>query len=128
MAITTFTNIDEYIALQEDKYRPRLQEIREFIHSVVPEAVEKISYQICCFELDGLLVGFGAIKNHCSFYLCSGDVGSQFAEELKEFKGTKSAVHLKLELPLPKELLMRIILARVEQNRMKALSKKCKSK
>lgn len=125
---TTFTNFDEYIALQEEKYRPRLQEIREFIHSVVPQAVEKISYQICCFELDGLLVGFGAIRNHCSFYLCSGDIASHFTEELKGYKGTKSAIHLKLDLPLPTELLTQIILARVEQNRIKSLSKKQKSK
>lgn len=37
-------NIDEYIAAQDEKYQPRLKEIREIFRNALPDAEERISY------------------------------------------------------------------------------------
>ena len=37
-------NIDEYIAAQDEKYQPRLKEIREILRNALPDAEERISY------------------------------------------------------------------------------------
>ena len=50
---TGFNSIDEYIAACPEQSQSYVQKIRETIHAVVPDAREKISYQIACFELNG---------------------------------------------------------------------------
>ena len=37
-------NIDEYISAQDEKYQPRLKEIREILRNALPDAEERISY------------------------------------------------------------------------------------
>ena len=65
---TNFKTIDEYIALQPEKVILILEEIRETIRNVIPEAEETISYQIPTFKYYGNLVHFAAYKNHIGFY------------------------------------------------------------
>ena len=64
-----FTSIDEYIAACPEETHERLQEIRAAIKKTAPEAEERISYQIACFELNGKnLIYFAGWKKHVSLY------------------------------------------------------------
>ncbi|MEP6896718.1 MAG: DUF1801 domain-containing protein, partial [Chloroflexota bacterium] len=64
-----FTSVDEYIAACPEQSQSFLQTIRATIKEVAPNAREKISYQIACFELNGKnLVHFAGWKNHVSMY------------------------------------------------------------
>ncbi|MEW5941226.1 MAG: DUF1801 domain-containing protein [Chloroflexota bacterium] len=64
-----FTSIDEYIAAFPEETQEYLQQIRTMIHAAVPEAKEKISYQIAAFELNGKnLIHFAGWKSHVSIY------------------------------------------------------------
>src|SRR6266702_6912568 len=61
--------IDEWLASVNANHRDALQEIREAIHAVTPNAEECISYGIPAFRLNGRsLVFFGAWANHCALY------------------------------------------------------------
>ncbi len=63
---TNFTSIDEYIAACPEQSQKPLQEIRSAVKAVVPEAKEKISYQIGAFELNGKgLLAFAGWKKTC---------------------------------------------------------------
>jgi uncharacterized protein YdhG (YjbR/CyaY superfamily) len=60
--------IDEYLAGVEEPKRSTLQQVREMILEVVPEAEEGISYQLPAFRIRGKVVaGFAAFKNHLSY-------------------------------------------------------------
>ena len=49
--------------------RKALEQLRRTIKSVVPDAVEVISYQMPTFKLNGrMLVSSRAFNEHCSFF------------------------------------------------------------
>ena len=52
----------------------RLEEIRLAVKSVVPEAKERISYNMPSFWFHGNLLYYGAFKNHIGFYPASKTV------------------------------------------------------
>ena len=62
------TTIDEYIAQCPVDVQPFMAKIRAVIKESAPGAVEKISYQMPAFHLNGILVWFAAFKHHIGFY------------------------------------------------------------
>lgn len=112
-------NIDEYIALQPSEFRGILEEMRSIIKSAAPKAEETISYMVPTFKYKGPLVGFGTNKKGCSFYPMSGSILNSYIEELKNYKGTKGAVHFELNKKLPVTLIKKITKQRLKQNEEK---------
>lgn len=112
----TFNTIDDYIDFQNIELRKPLIEIRTFIKSIIPEAEECISYQIPSFKYHGMLVGFGSRKNGISFYFMNANLFTIFKNELDGYRGTKSALHLEIDKPLPIELLSKLIKYRISEN------------
>jgi uncharacterized protein YdhG (YjbR/CyaY superfamily) len=108
--------IDEYIALQPVTHHEILEKMRAIIRSAAPKAEETISYMIACFKYKGLLVGFGATKKGCSFYVMSGTLLNDHKKELKDFSGTKSAIHFDLDKKLPVALIKKLTKERLKQN------------
>jgi uncharacterized protein YdhG (YjbR/CyaY superfamily) len=86
-----------------------VQKIRETIHAVVPDAREKISYQIGTFELNGKnLIGFAGWKNHVSIYpIPSGSAA--FNREVAKYTAGKGTLKFPLDKPLPLKLIVRIV-------------------
>jgi uncharacterized protein YdhG (YjbR/CyaY superfamily) len=59
--------IDEYIQDFPAEIQTVLEELRATVKKVVPEAKEKIGYQMPAFTYHGPLVYFAAFKNHIGF-------------------------------------------------------------
>ncbi|MCX6148352.1 MAG: DUF1801 domain-containing protein [Candidatus Kapabacteria bacterium] len=89
---SNFNNIEEYLALQSAEVRKVLQELRETILSVCPEAEEKISYGMPAFKYNGMLVYFAAFEKHCSLF--PGSTVAKFQEDLKISKLQKVQFNL----------------------------------
>ncbi len=69
--------IDEYIAQFPQDVQEILAKIRAVIKTAAPEAVEKISYGMPAYFLNGGLVWFGAYQRHIGFYpRTSANVGN----------------------------------------------------
>lgn len=100
----------------------KLQKIRETIRDAAPDAVEKISYQMPTFALEGNLVHFAAFKNHIGFYPAPRGIEA-FQEELSAYQGGKGSVQFPLEQPVPYDLIRRIVVFRVKDNLEKAARK-----
>lgn len=111
-----YSTIDEYLALQRPEYREALERIRQLIKTVAPEAVETISYQVPMFKYHGPLVGFAAAKKHCSLYPCGRQVIEQFGDELKAFGTSAGTIRFRPDAPLPDDLVVRIVEARLKAN------------
>ena len=111
-----FTSIDEYIAACPEQSQSYMQKIREMIETIAPDAKEKISYQIACFELNGKnLVHFAGWKNHVSMYPTPEGTDT-FNKAIAKYAGGKGTTKFPLDEPLPLKLIGQIVKFRVADN------------
>ena len=88
--------------------------LRTQVASLVPEAVEVISYGIPTFKLDGkALIWYAAWKSHCSIYPLTDAFAAAHPDVLKEHGGTKGSLHFTPANPLPEPLIAELVRERV---------------
>lgn len=108
---------NDYIQKYPPEIQERLEKIRQAIKNVVPEAHERISYNMLSFRFHGKLVYYGAFKNHIGFYPASMTVFEEFKDELKVYKQSrKGTIQFPYKKPLPMELIKQIVQFRVREN------------
>jgi len=108
--------IDDYLSALPDDQRAALEKLRKVIHAAAPKAEECISYGICAFKQNGMLVGFGATKNHCAFYLMSASILDSFRDEVEGYDTSKGTIRFQPDEPLPAALVRKLVKARLRQN------------
>jgi uncharacterized protein YdhG (YjbR/CyaY superfamily) len=101
------TTVDEYIDGFPAEVRAILHEIRAAIRAAVPEAAEKISYQMPAYTVDGRnFVYFGAWAHHVSVYpIPTGDAA--FLADIAPFRAGKGTLRFPLDQPVPYDLIGR---------------------
>lgn len=110
-------SVEEYLATVSEKERIALQKLRKIIKSVVPDAVEIFSYQIAVVKYRGKpLVGFGAGKSHCSFYVMSSNVIPAHKDRLKAYDTSIGTIRFPANKPLPATLVKMLVKARIAEN------------
>ena len=112
---TKFTSIDEYLASFPENIQKILQQLRQTIKQVAPEATETISYNIPAFKN---LVSYAAYKEHIGFYAGSSAL-TVFKDELTKYKTLKGTIQFPIDKPLPTALIKKIIKFRVTVTKMK---------
>jgi uncharacterized protein YdhG (YjbR/CyaY superfamily) len=119
MAKTNFQSIDEYIAACPPDSQDYLRQIRKLIRSLVPDAKEKISYQMAAFERNGKnLIHFAGWKQHVSLYPVPA--GSEaFERQIAKYAGGKGTLKFPLDEPLPIKLIERVVKLHLEANKKK---------
>ena len=122
-----YTSIDEYIATFPEDIQNILKELRAAIKATVPEAEEKISYQMPTFFLKGNLVHFAAFKNHIGLYPTPSGTEA-FKQEISIYQGAKGSIRFPIDEPMPLDLIRRIVKFRVAENLKKAEPKSGKKK
>ena len=111
-----FTSVDEYIGSLPPDVQKVMKELRAAIKTVVPDAKERISYQIACFELNGKnLIHFAGWKNHVSLYP-TPDGSDAFNKAIAKYAGGKGTTEFALDGPLPLKLIRQIVKFRVADN------------
>jgi uncharacterized protein YdhG (YjbR/CyaY superfamily) len=85
------------------------------IRESAPEALERISYQMPGYYLNGNLVWFGVHKHHIGFYPTPSGIDA-FKGELSAYKCAKGSVQFPLDEPMPYDLISRIVKFRVAEN------------
>jgi uncharacterized protein YdhG (YjbR/CyaY superfamily) len=117
------STIDDYFQRLSKDQRVALQKLRNTIHLAAPRAEECISYAIPAFRLDGLLVGFGAAKNHCSFYPMSSALVAKHEAELRDYNTSKGTVRFTPDKPLPAALVRKFVKARIAENKARVAAR-----
>lgn len=59
--------VDEYIKNAQPYAQPIIVHLRKLVHKACPTVEEKIKWGMPSFEYKGLMCGFAAFKNHCTF-------------------------------------------------------------
>ena len=105
--------VDGYLAALPDDQRAALEQVRATIKTVAPGAAEAISYGIPGYKFKGRpLIHFGAGKNHCAIY--GALVADTDTDALKGYDTSKGTIRFSPEKPLPPELLMKLVTARLK--------------
>ena len=108
--------VNQYIANLPLEQQIALERVRQIIKNTVPEAVEFISYKMPAYHCHGMIGGFAAFKNHCSFFPWNAQTIIDFEDELKDFKTSAGTIQFTPEKPIPEELLQKILRYHVAGN------------
>jgi uncharacterized protein YdhG (YjbR/CyaY superfamily) len=106
--------IDQYLGTLDEPKKATLDQLRDTIVAIVPDATQCISYGMPAFKLQGkTIAGFAAFKSHLSYLPHSGSVLPQLAKETEGYTKTKGSLHFPVDKPLPKKLVKKLLDARM---------------
>lgn len=109
-------DIDDYLARVSPEARATLEKLRKTIKSVVPAAVETISYQMPTFKYKGrMLVSFAAFKDHCSFFPGAEPVAVHKGD-LEGYETSKGTIRFPINKPLPAALVKKLLKVGIARN------------
>jgi uncharacterized protein YdhG (YjbR/CyaY superfamily) len=116
-------SVAEYIAGFSAEVQELLEQIRNTIKEVVPDAEETISYAIPAFRLNKRnLVYFAAFKKHIGLYPAPTTL-EEFKADFEPYKTSKGTVQFPLNRPIPLELIRKIVRHLAQKNLEKAGNK-----
>ena len=108
-----------YLAALPKDSRAALQKLRKDIRAAAPAATELIAWGMPAFKQGKMLVGYGAFKDHCSFFPMNLALVRDLAAELKDRSTSKGTIRFPAAEPLPASLVRRMVKARVAENEAK---------
>ena len=117
-----YTTVDEYISSFPEETQKILQQLREDLQQMVPEAKQKIGYGIPTFTLNGNLIHFAVYKSHIGLYPGSKAI-EVFADQLKGYHTSKGTVQFPIDKPLPMDLIKELVDFCVVENLAKGKKK-----
>ena len=109
-------DVDGYLAAVPAEQRAALQKLRSIIRAAAPQATESIGYGMPIFRHFGMLVGFAAFKNHCSFFPMSAALIAAHTRELVKFETAKGTIRFTPSMPIPAALVKKFVRARIREN------------
>lgn len=111
--------VDAFLATLGEPRRTALQDLREAIGRLVPDAAETISNGIPTFIHFGPLVGFGPHATNralCSLYVLQPKLIAAMRSAIAPHAVTGGTIHFAPETPLAPALLERIVRDRAREN------------
>lgn len=97
-------SIDEYISEQAKNVQPYLITLRDILKKAMPEATERITWQMPNYWKGQNLIQFAAFKEHVSLYV-GNEAIAMFAERLKEYETNKGTIRFQYNQELPVSLI-----------------------
>jgi uncharacterized protein YdhG (YjbR/CyaY superfamily) len=112
----TRADIDSYLAGVDEQKRTTLEQLRQNILAVLPNAEECISYSMPAFKVEGKTVaGFAAFKTHLSYLPHSGSTLATLESDLAGYHHTKGSLHFPIDQTLPPALVKKLITTRLAE-------------
>jgi uncharacterized protein YdhG (YjbR/CyaY superfamily) len=109
-------DVEAFLRAQPGDVRAALLHLRETIRAAAPDATEQLNYGVPAFKLRGRpFVSYGAGKDHCSFYVQSPAVMAAHADRLTGYRTSKGTVQFTPANPLPDDLVITLVRARVAE-------------
>ena len=109
-------SVEEYLASLPVTVQEIIENLRAVIRSAAPGSQEIFRYRIPIFEHHGHLVGYAAYQDHYSLHLMSPGLMKRFENELSPYSKTTATIHFSFDEPLPKDLIFRLVKARMAEN------------
>lgn len=119
------TTVKEYIQQVPVERRKDFIELHEAILASAPGAVSCISYSMPAIKFHGIVVYYANWEKHMAIYPMPSAMKA-FAVSLGAYITSKSTIQFPHGKRIPKKLIRDIIKFRMEENRIKHISKKRK--
>lgn len=107
-------DVESFIEAAPKAVQPKLRELRTAIREAAPDAVENISYGMLFYSFRGesgfgaRLCYFGLLKKNAVFYTRPAFL-EEYEEEVEPYRSTKSALHFRLDRPIPVRLIKKLV-------------------
>ncbi len=112
-------SINEYIVRFPKNVQTILEELRQIIRELTPEAEGTMNYGIPTFKLNGMnLVHFAAFKNHIGFYPTPSAIVA-FKKELAPYKQAKGSVQFPIDESIPFDIIKKMVKFRMKEVKAK---------
>ena len=107
--------VDAYLATRPADQQVILEKLRRDVARLAPDADETISSGMPAFRLDGtFLLSYAGWKRHCSIYPIDDELLARHNAEVGAYTRTRGSLHFSAAKPLPDEVLVDIVRARVQ--------------
>lgn len=110
----TVATPDEYLAQFEPPILARLLAVRALFQSLLPQASEVMKYGIPTFVMKKNVIHYAGYKNHIGIYPGAGVI-AHFHNELKGYTTSKGTVQIPHHMPLPEDLLRKLVAYRLKE-------------
>ena len=112
-----FATVDDYIASFPPEVQEVLQRVRETIHTAVPDAPEKIRYDIAAVMVDPThAIHFAGWKKHVGLYPVPPLEG-ELEQQIAPYRAAKDSANFLYAQPIPYDLIARVAAAIAARNR-----------
>lgn len=118
--------VDEYIKSFPPDIRAVLRAVRAAVQEAAPQAEERISYRMPALFQNGVVVYFGAFKDHLGLFPPVED--PDLLHQVAQYAGPKGNLQFPFSQPMPLELIAAAVQARVKSNAAKAAAKSARLK
>ena len=96
--------------------RTILNDLRGYVESRLPSSEQVIKYGIPTFLIEGVpVIGFDGYKAHNSIFPYSGSFNARLKKDLEKFEQTKGSIHFEGGKSIPKPLINKILVERIQQ-------------
>ena len=111
-------SVNEYIANSDEKARLIMEEIRGIIKTTVPEAEERIAWNVPNYTLNGVLTGFALYSKHVSVGFSEGGLSDEERElfETNGYKTGKGTVQIKFDQKVPIKIIIQALKSHAKLN------------
>ena len=111
-------NVSDYIATCPEAGRPIMEELRKIIQTTVPEAEERIAWNVPNYKLHGVLTGFAAYTRHISIGFSEGGLSEEERElfENAGYKTGKGTVQIKFDQKVPAKQIKQVLKTHSKMN------------
>ncbi|WP_424983876.1 iron chaperone [Maritalea sp. S77] len=108
-----FSDHDAYIAAAPEQYRPLLRHLRKQLAQALPDAEERIMYDMPGFAIgNSIVVGYAAFSKQCGLYFSKGAIALH-AKDITNagLKASKTGVTFTTRYPITDELLKKLAIS-----------------
>lgn len=115
------STIDEYLGTVPQEFRAALEELRQQIRALVPDATEGVAYGLAGFKYRGRPLAYiGAARRHCGLY---GMDASGFEEQLAGFERSKGTIRF-----VPPQKLPAVVVEGMVRRRVAAIDEQAETR
>lgn len=110
--------VDEYITNSSEESQSIMNKLRKIIKSTVPEAEERIAWNVPNYKLNGVLAGFAVYSKHVSLGFSEGGLSDDERNlfEQKGHKTGKGTVQIKFNQEVPEKIIELTLKSHVKLN------------
>ncbi|MBR4473474.1 MAG: DUF1801 domain-containing protein [Oscillospiraceae bacterium] len=116
MSDKSINRIDDYILAQDSAIQERLWAVYNAISTAIPDAEERISWQMPTFWKGRNIIHFAAGRKHIGIYP-GPEAVEQFQPKLEGYKTSKGAIQFPNNKELPLNLIQEIALWSYRRNK-----------